>query len=126
MTGINLLALASVALGMIGVFVSARSIIVQKRAEAGLVQELIQKKEFVRLVVQIVGKDGGAQTITLDTPPTDLERARRVIELAVKELDPGERRTIEEALHQPSLRGRERYIEKLVGESARELQLQEA
>jgi hypothetical protein len=55
-------------------------------------------------------------------PPRVAERLRAVVDREADRLVPIERRTIREAVYQPTVRGRENYLGKLLEESARELQ----
>jgi hypothetical protein len=96
----------------------ARYIVVHLRAEKKLVARLAEAPEVRDLLHRVEANGWPANHL----PPRVAERLRAVVDREADRLVPIERRTIREAVYQPTVRGRENYLGKLLEESARELQ----
>lgn len=92
----------------------------QLRAEAELVRRLIQRERYLLWLRRHEALLLSERRVSSE----DIAELRDYIERELKTLRAEQRRPIEEALNQPSARGRASYVGKLVEQSARELELQ--
>ena len=105
------LSILGVILSLIALAYSVTRLVRKLKTEKKFIHCLANAEEFRALIEQ----EEFAKRLTQgDVTLEDLDPAKKVVEMELQFLDKKERKYIREALYQPTVRGREEYLKKLI------------
>jgi hypothetical protein len=120
---VTLLSMLAVALGLVGVAVLVRKSVVLIRGEAELVRRLAGDESYRTYIRQLEQAHSDPE-LGGELTPEEIAEVRRRIARQLDELNAKQREEVAQALNQPTVRGRENYVRKLLSFSLQELQHQ--